>query len=256
MFIDSHAHITSSSYSDEEVIEVTKRAKKNGVDFIINIGTDNLSLSRGLDLAKSYPFVKNAVAITPHDVEKEGGLLFDLFEDSIRSGLISAVGETGLDYYYEHSNRKIQQEYFIRYLTLASEMNLPLIIHCRNAFDDLFLLLDEYYKTKPFVLHCFTGTTLEAKAVLDRGGLVSFSGIVTFKKSLDLQKTLQFIPIESLLIETDSPYLAPEGLRGKKNEPSNLRIIAQKAADLKSVSLEQFAYTTSNNAKNFFKILT
>lgn len=166
--IDSHAHLTSNAVIDH-VDEVLARAKSAGITSIVNICTDAETLLRGIELANRYPWVYNAAATTPHDVDKEGALLFNAMAQHARSGYLVAVGETGLDYHYEHSNRKNQQNFLKRYLELALDSNLPVIIHCREAFDDFFSIIDEYYPGAPGVLHCFTGTLAEAKEVTKRG---------------------------------------------------------------------------------------
>ena len=162
-----------------------------------------------------------------------------------------AIGETGLDYFYGFEKKEFQKLFFKNYLKLAKETNLPLVIHARDAFEDIFKVADEI-EHKRAVLHCFTGTKKEAKKVLDRGWLISFSGIITFKTSSDLRDVLKDIPIESILIETDAPLLSPQSKRGKKNEPSNIVETAEVIADIKNISLEEIAKITSDNANKFF----
>ena len=171
MLIDSHAHLTSSDLY-EEVDAILLKAKGAGVEKILNIATDPESLKRGLLLSHKYPWVFNAASTTPHDVEKEGALYFD--EIAKHVGQLKAVGETGLDYYYEHSPKKLQQEYLVKYLELAKANHLPVVIHCRDAFKDFFSILDETGHSGG-VLHCFTGTIDEAKQVIDRGFYLSLS---------------------------------------------------------------------------------
>lgn len=256
-FIDSHAHLSSSQVWDE-IDELLLRAEKAGVQQIINICTDKETLEKGLELAERYPWVFNAASTTPHDVEKEGELYFPLMAEHARSGSLVAVGETGLDYYYEHSPKDTQKKFFIKYLHLALETKLPVIIHCRDAFDDFFEILDVEYtetgKHAPGVLHCFTGTLEEAEQVIKRGWYLSLSGIVTFKKSEELKEVAKIVPLDQLLIETDTPYLAPQKHRGKRNEPYYLPETAQHIADLKGISLEEIALASSNNTKSLFNL--
>lgn len=256
-FIDSHAHITSDHVFDN-VDAILERAKQKGVTDVVNICTDASTLERGLTLAQKYPWVHTVAATTPHDVVKEGELIFPLMEKHARNGDLIAVGETGLDYFYEHSPKEIQKHFLKRYLHLALECNLPVVIHCREAFDDFFSVLDAEYQVNgshaPGVLHCFTGTTKEAEEVLKRNWYVSFSGIVTFKKSTELQETAKNIPLDRLLIETDTPYLAPQSHRGKTNEPSFLPEIAAFIAEIKGIPLEELAKATSANARNLFRL--
>lgn len=257
MFTDSHAHLTSEQIFDN-VGAILERANTNGVNRIVNICTDEITLQRGLELAQKYPWVFNTAATTPHDVSKEGELLFPLMEKHAKNGDLVAVGETGLDYFYEHSPKELQQHFLRRYLHLALECTLPVVIHCREAFADFFSILDSEYqingKHAPGVLHCFTGTIQEAEEVLKRGWYLSLSGIVTFKKSQELREVAKITPLNQLLIETDSPYLAPQSHRGKLNEPSYLPEIAAVIADIKGVSADEVAAATSDNAQKLFKL--
>ena len=241
-FFDSHAHLSSEALY-QNAAQILKRAQEKNVTAIMNICTDELSLTRGLELSTLYPWIYQAGATTPHDVEKEGEQMFAKFASCARAGKLQAIGETGLDYYYSHSDRSIQQVFLRRYLKLALECHLPVIIHCRDP-----------HRSLKGVLHCFTGTAEEAEELVQRGWMISLSGIVTFKKALSLQEIAKQIPLKQLLIETDSPYLAPQKERGKINEPSFVVQTAAFLADLKNISLEQLAKQTSTNAYYLFKI--
>lgn len=249
---DSHAHLTSPEMLPN-LDKIIERAKGQR---IVNICTDKETLEAGILLNKKYPHIRNAGATTPHDVEKEGALFFPLFEEAAKEKKLVAIGETGLDYHYEHSPVPLQKEFLKRYLLLASSLDLPVIFHCREAFDDLFSIVDyEYPKNKPAVLHCFTGTMLEAEEVLKRGWFLSLSGIVTFKKSTHLREVAKMVPLSQLLIETDAPFLAPQSKRGKQNEPAYLIETAQMIADVKNISLEEVAAASyKNGSALFFKI--
>ncbi len=255
MLIDSHAHLTSPTIFDQ-VDLLLERAQRAGIKGIVNICTDPLSLERGIALSKRYPWIYQAAATTPHDVEKEGEQVFEIIATCARQGLLKAIGETGLDYYYKHSDYEIQKKILRRYLHLALECRLPVVIHCREAFKDFLEILDAEYQINgrhaPGVLHCFTGTMQEAEEILKRGWMLSLSGIVTFKKSLDLQEIGRQIPLGQLLIETDTPYLAPQGFRGKQNEPSFLVETARFIADLKQISFEELARETAKNTSHLF----
>lgn len=255
-YIDSHAHLTSTVYPDVEAI--LTRAQSAGVEAIVNICTDVESLERGVELSKRYPWVYNAASTTPHDAEAEGEKVFSLIALYAREGDLVAVGETGLDYYYKHSKMEIQQHFLRRYLQLALACHLPVVIHCREAFSDFFQILDEEYvlegRHAPGVLHCFTGTVAEAHQVIERGWYVSMSGIVTFKKSEELRAVAKIVPLSQMLIETDTPYLAPQSKRGKQNEPAFLPEIASVLAAVKGISAEEVAEVTSYNAKKLFNM--
>ncbi|MCB1110806.1 MAG: TatD family hydrolase [Chlamydiia bacterium] len=253
MFTDSHAHLTCDPVYPE-LEGILKRAQEHQVDTVINICTDKISLQRGLDLAERCKWIHNVGATTPHDVEKEGGLYFPLFEKAARMGQLVAVGETGLDYHYEHSPRKLQQTFLSRYFQLAVECRLPVVIHCREAFDDLFAIAQNDFPKGKVLLHCFTGTLEEAILALERGWMISMSGIITFKRSEALRAVVKEVPLNHLLIETDTPYLAPQSKRGKMNEPSYISETAQLIADIKGIPLEEIAKITKENAQSFFNL--
>ncbi len=254
MFIDSHAHLTSDTLFPE-VEQILDRAKKHNLTKIVNICTDLKTLERGLALSKEHPWIYNAGSTTPHDVKEEGEAFFSHFFQAAQKGLLVAVGETGLDYYYQHSPKELQKEFFIRYIELAKEFDLPLIIHCRDAFNDFFDIIDAHYPKKHAgVLHCFTGTLEDAKKLIQRKWYISFSGIITFKKSHDLRQVAKWVPLQNMLIETDSPYLAPQGKRGKTNEPSYISETAEMIAQLKNLSIEEVTLATSQNARELFKL--
>tara|TARA_A100001015_G_scaffold144967_1_gene160795 strand:- start:466 stop:1245 length:780 start_codon:yes stop_codon:yes gene_type:complete len=255
MLIDSHAHLTCDTLYPQ-IHTLLDGAHKAKVEMIINICTCPKTLERGVQLKETYPWIYNVAATTPHDVEKEGEEVFPHMEKAAREGSIVAVGETGLDYYYEHSNRVIQQEFLKRYLRLALEYSLPVVIHCRDAFKDFFRILDEHYlvdgKHGPGILHCFTGTLEEAHEVINRNWYLSLSGIATYKKSEELRRVAKEIPLNRLLIETDSPYLAPQKKRGKVNEPAFISYTAEVLAEVRGVSTEELARQTTLNAKRVF----
>lgn len=251
MLIDSHAHLTSNEVFPH-IDSILLRAKQGGIDAIINICTDGQTLERGIKLKKQYPWIHNTASTTPHDVEKEGELFFPQVQQAAKEGHLIAIGETGLDYYYEHSNRSIQRKILSQYFELAQSSHLPIIFHCRDAFNDLFAMADQEYQGCKAVLHCFTGSLQEAKGVLDRGWYISLSGIITFKKSEALREVATYIPLDRLVLETDTPYLAPQSKRGQPNEPAFMNETASMLAGLKNLSLEALAQTTSSNAMQFF----
>lgn len=250
--IDCHAHLCF----DESDIgqELLERAALAGVSSIVNICTTPNELERGCALAEKCKVlnVYTVASTTPHDVVKADPDFIKQIEKS--AGKLVAIGETGLDYYYEHSPKKAQQDALKEYIELAIRVNLPLVIHCRDAFSDLFAIFDSYKNLPQIMLHCFTGTLAEAKVAQERGYYLSMSGIVTFAKSTALQEVARQIPSELLLLETDSPYLAPKSNRGKKNEPAFIKETAQFLASLREVSFEALCAQTTNNAKRLFNI--
>lgn len=255
ILFDSHAHLADEGVYPE-ADSVIVRAAAQGVEKIVNVCTDVGSLERGLLLAQKHPQVYLAGAIPPHSVTEEYEIFFQLFAEKAREGKFVAIGETGLDYFYHTLSKDLQKKAFSQYIALALSCKLPLIIHCREAFSDFFEIIDAEYiqdgKPAPGVLHCFTGTQQDADKLIERGWMISFSGIVTFKKSTELQAIAQRVPLKNLLIETDTPYLAPQSKRGKQNEPAFLAETARFIANLRGISFEELAAITYQNAMRFF----
>lgn len=247
--IDSHAHLCNHEF-DSDRSEVIARARSRGVEIIINIATDPQELLLSLTLPKG---IYTVGATTPHDAAKEGDLYFDRFAAHARAGDLVAIGETGLDYHYWKETAAVQQELLRRYLRLAFECSLPVVIHCREAFADFFKVLDSEKRVSG-VLHCFTGTIEEAKGVVARDWYLSLSGIVTFKKSEELREVARQVPLDRLLIETDAPYLAPRSHRSKRNEPAFLIETAQCVAEARGIPLAELAAATRANAIRLFKL--
>lgn len=251
MYTDSHAHLTSDALYPH-VDALLQRAFDAHVSTIINICTDETTLQRGLQLSKRYPWVRNSAATTPHDVDREGESFFP--QVVLHTKDLVAIGETGLDYHYNHSDPDTQKKFLRRYLNLALETKLPIIIHCREAFADFFEIIDSDYPNAPGVLHCFTGTLKEAEGVIKRGWYLSLSGIATFKKSAELLEAARITPLSNLLIETDAPYLAPQSKRGLQNEPAFLTETARVIAEAKGLDLSELVEATTKNAKTLFKL--
>jgi TatD DNase family protein len=248
---DSHAHL---AFLEDEG-SILERARKANVTRIMNIAVDAASFEKGLLFQKQYSSFDLflAAATTPHDVTSSEDPFFAQVEKAAKEGLIRAIGECGLEYFHTPQTKDMQQQVFLRYAQLSATQHLPLIVHCRVAFSDLFVLLKDFSDLKG-VLHCFTGTYEDAKALLDRGWYISLSGIITFPKSIALQNVVKQLPLEQLLVETDSPYLAPQNFRGKKNEPSLLPEIVAQISSLKQISFEEVAAATFRNASKLFQI--
>lgn len=247
--IDSHAHLTALK---GEWMPILERAAEAGVCAIVNIATTPQELETSLSMDADSPRLFHAAATTPHDVREQGERDFPLFEKKISE--LVAVGETGLDYHYTHSPKELQQHFLRRYLQLAKEYALPVIFHCREAFDDLFRIVEEENYQGKALLHCFTGSLDEAKRVVERGWMLSMSGIVTFGKSAALREVAAWTPLDHLVIETDAPYLAPGIYRGKPNEPAFLVETARCVAEQKRISLDALAEATRANAIRFFDL--
>jgi TatD DNase family protein len=249
-WIDAHAHLSFDNHQDRHIDEKIQRATNNHIDYIINICTNPHLLEHGKKLFKKHPHVLPCGSTSPHDILQEGEKDFTYFEQQAKEKTIFAIGETGLDYHYHKKTKELQIKYFDKYLQLATETNLPIIIHCREAFNDLFAVAKNYKGLA--VLHCFTGTMEEAQQVLEKGWMISFSGIVTYPNSKKLQEIVTAMPLNRIMIETDSPFLAPQSRRGKTNEPSYLIETAQMIAKLKNEELSTIAKYTYDNTLAFF----
>ena len=246
---DSHAHL--SMCQGENILE---KALEANVTDIMDIAVDSDSLEKGKRLQKenSSPKILLAAATTPHDLSSPEDPFFPIVKKEAQAGTLSAIGECGLEYFHCPDTKVWQQEVFMRYASLAFEEKLPLIVHCRDAFHTLFSLLKAFPPELTGVIHCFTGTFDEAVALLDKGWYLSFSGIVTFTKSKDLQDVVKRIPMERILVETDAPYLAPQSKRGKPNEPSFITETVSTIATIKGLSFEEVARITFQNASHLF----
>jgi TatD DNase family protein len=253
MLIDSHAHLSASEF-DADREQVLERAKAAGIEKIINICTTSEELEKGLQLSSSYPWVFHAAATPPHTIEEEAEKEFEFFVRRAHQKKLVAIGETGLDYHYAKDKAALQQAWLARYLALAEELSLPLIIHCRDAFADLLALLKLHPSVKG-IIHCFTGTLSDAWECVALGWFVSFSGILTFKKSEELRQIAKELPLKHILIETDAPYLAPHPYRSKRNEPAYLIETARTLATLKHLSLEDLSAALRDNVQRAFTTL-
>ncbi len=254
MLIDSHAHLEMKEF-DADREEVIGRAGDEGIDFIVTVGT-NLKLSRkAVALADKYENIYATVGVHPHDVantdEKTWGALKELV--NTHREIIVAYGEIGLDFFRNLSPREKQIEVFGRQLELAQELNLPVIIHDREAHQQTLEIV-RASKVRSGIFHCFSGDYEMAKQCIDLGFYISIPGVVTFDKAKTIQDVVERIPLSSLLLETDAPYLAPVPHRGKRNEPSFIIHTAKKVAQIKNISWTEVAQTTAQNAMNLFGI--
>lgn len=253
-FIDSHAHLSGRDLF-KSLDAIMQRAANAGLSKIINVCTDSASLKNGFLAQKKYsrkqPQLYLAAAATPHDVDAFGDSFFQEVKKAAIDKKLIAIGETGLDYHYKHSAIENQKTHLKKYLELADDTGLPLIFHVRDAFADFYSLVPNNVKG---VLHCFTGNAEEAEKGLAKDLFISFSGIITFPKSTELIEVVKKVPLERILIETDTPYLSPQSKRGGKNEPAFIIETAQKLAEIKGVSLEKVAKVTSDNTKQLFDL--
>lgn len=252
--IDTHAHLDMDQFCDERD-EIIKRAEASGIEKIITIGSNLESCRSAIELAENYQSVFAAVGVHPHDASDVNSHTLEEIKALANHPKVVAIGETGLDYHYLNSPKEAQEEAFRAFISLARELNLPLILHVREAQDEaLAILREEKLPEKGGVTHCFSGSYEDAKSYIDLGFHISYTGVITFPNAHSLREAAKKIPIEKTLIETDSPYLAPVPKRGKRNEPSYVRYIAEKIAEIKGLSLQDVGRITTLNAKNLFNL--
>ena len=251
MIIDSHCHLDYEPLVNN-IDQVLLNAKNNNIISLLTIGTSLESSKKVLDIVDKYPNVYGTIGIHPNSTTGHLNDLDKLIDIKKKSKKIIGFGETGLDYFYKKSERKDQIFSFEKHIEFAISEKVPVIIHTRDADEDTISIIKKYYKRTRFLIHCFTGNLEFAKNLLNLECLISFSGIITFKKSTELRDVVKYVPLERMLIETDSPYLSPDPLRGKSNEPANVKIVGENIAKIKEVSFEEVAKLTSENFKNFF----
>ena len=248
--IDSHCHLDSPEF-DADRDEVVARALEAGVEHMVAIGTGSgpPDLEAGIRLAERYPSFYATVGIHPHDAAKASKPDFDRLAELLSHPKVIALGEIGLDYHYDFSPRDTQTSVFIEQMEIAAAAKKPIVIHTREAWNDTAALLGQYWKPHGIggIMHCFSGGPAEARQALDLGFYLSFGGIVTFPKALGVQAAAKEAPADRILVETDSPYLAPVPKRGKRNEPALIVHTAQGLADLRGQSLEEVSRLTSEN---------
>ena len=247
---DTHAHLDFPQFDDDRE-EVIARALAAGVGIIINVGTDLASSRRAVTLAEAYPQIYAAVGVHPHDAKTLTDEALAELGELARHPKVVAIGEIGLDFYRDLSPRNVQREAFERQLALAQELGKPVIIHDREAHAEVMAILRRWPGLRG-VLHCFSGDLDMAHEAIEMGFYISVAGPVTFKNARRLPEIVRQLPLERLLIETDCPYLAPHPYRGRRNEPAYVRLVAQKVAELKGMSLERVARVTTANARQLF----
>jgi TatD DNase family protein len=254
--VDSHAHLEMTQF-DEDREAMLERARAAGVQTLLAIGSGSAPTERldaAIPFAEQHDWIYATVGIHPHDASEATDDHFAQLEGIARHPRVIAWGEIGLDYYYDHSPRDVQQSVFRRQLGQAKSAKLPIVIHCRDAWDDCLSILEQEWGPTGLggIFHCFTATTVEARRGLDMGFLVSFAGNVTYPKMQQLRDAAREIPLGSLLTETDSPFLPPQGRRGKRNEPAFVVEVARALANVRDLAAEEIAATTAANFRRFF----
>lgn len=254
MFIDTHAHLFYPNFNGE-VEQVIERAINAGVNYILVPGTDLATSKKAIELAELYDCVYAAVGVHPHDTKEWKSSFIDQIEEFSKHPKVVAIGEIGLDYYYDFSPKDIQIEAFRAQIELAVKVDLPIIVHNRESNDDVMNIIKGYKETNlRGQFHCFAGSIEDAKELTSMGHYISFTGNITFKKLDSLRETLKSVSLEKILLETDSPFMTPVPYRGKRNEPSYIPLVAEKVAEIHNVGLEDVARMTNYNVCNLFGI--
>ena len=252
-FFDSHAHYNDEKF-EEDRDELIKKIYNEGVTKIINAGYSLESSKKALEIAKDYDFMNVIVGISPNDIDELKKEDLKEIESLAKDNKVVAIGEIGLDYYWNKENKDLQREIFIAQIEIANRLELPIVIHTREAIYDTLEILKKNNCNKRGVFHCCPLNVDLVREGLKLGFYISFAGPITFKNSKNADDIIKMVPLDRILIETDSPYLSPEPLRGKRNDSRNVKYMAQKIADIKEISLEEVAKATYNNAKTIFGI--
>ena len=250
--IDSHCHLDHEPLLSD-LPNIIERSKNIGIEKLLTISTSLESFNRITDIVNKDEIIYGTIGIHPHEADKETITSDEIVNNLNKYPKIIGIGETGLDFYYENSERKKQINSFIEHIEASLKSNVPLIIHSRDAEKETFEILNEYKnKNLKILMHCFTGSFEFAKKLINLNSFFSASGIITFKNSSDLQNTFKSLPLERILIETDSPFLAPVPNRGKKNEPSFIDFTAAKLATIKDITKEDLIKITTKNFNKLF----
>lgn len=254
--IDTHVHLDDPAF-DEDREEVIQRIQDQKMDFVVNIGSDLPSSIRGVDLARDYDFIYAAIGVHPHEAKTYGPEVEEKLRALAQEEKVVALGEIGLDYFYDYSPREVQREVFQKQLDLAHDLGLPIVIHSREAtketFDIIAAHLDKYPEDKVNI-HCFSGSVEVMEAYVKMGCFIALGGTVTFKNAKVPKEVAKKVPLDHLLLETDCPYLTPEPKRGKRNEPVNVFLVADYIANLRGMSLDELLKVTDQNARRFYGI--
>ena len=254
MLVDSHCHLDYNDF-EEDFEEILQHAKENGVTAMLNAGNNIGELDKQLTLSEKYPFIYTAVGVHPHNAAEYENIKAQDFIDQTTHKKVVAIGECGLDYYYDYAPKDLQIKIFREQIIAAQETGLPLIIHTRDADDDTISLLKEMYEQKKFTgeIHCFSSSKKLADFALSIGFYISASGILTFNKSQEIREIFADIPLDRLLVETDAPFLAPIPKRGRRNEPAFVKYTAERLAQIKDIPFDELAQITSDNFYRLFR---
>ncbi len=254
MLFDTHAHYDDERFDDDREA-VLASLPENGVELVINAGSDMPSSRKSVELAEKYPYIYAAVGVHPHEAKSLTENDISELKQLSANNRVVAIGEIGLDYHYDLSPRDVQRSAFAQQISLAKEVGLPFVVHEREACADcLDILRAEGIGARGGVMHCFSGSRETAKILLNMGMYLSVGGPVTFKNNVKTVDVVAYAPLDRLFIETDSPYLAPVPVRGKRNNSAYVRYVAEKIAEIKGIDIDEVIEATKNNAKKFFAI--
>ena len=252
MLFDTHAHMNDPAY-DEDREQVLLGLKEKGVELVMNVGCCLDSSKDCIAMAETYPFVYASVGSHPDSADEVNEEVIEAYRQMASHSKVLAIGEIGLDYYYETIPREVQQKAFRMQMQLARELNMPVIVHERNAHDDGMRIVKEF-KGVTGVFHCYSGSAEMARQLVDLGWYIGFTGVLTFKNARKAIETAESIPLERIVLETDCPFMAPEPFRGKRNDPGYLYRMAERLAEIRNLSVEEIWEITTANAKRLYRL--
>ncbi len=252
MIFESHAHYDDRAF-DEDRAEILNSMKVGGVGYIVNISASLTGIESTLALTKEYPFIYGTVGVHPDEVRELNEETFAWMRKQSKADKVVAIGEIGLDYYWDKAKHEIQKKWFVRQMELAKERNLPIVVHSRDAAEDTLKVMKEFHAEElRGVIHCFSYGKEMAREYLDMGYYIGIGGVITFKNGKKLKEVVEYMPLDRILLETDCPYLSPEPYRGKRNSSLNLTYVVKEIARLKNVTEEEVIAITEKNAKELY----
>jgi TatD DNase family protein len=252
-FIDTHCHLDFSDFDNDRQM-VIENAKSAGVINIINVGTNIAHSQKSLELSRQYQSIFATVGIHPHEADKVKDGDWQQVEQLLNNDKVVAIGEIGLDYFRNLSSQPRQKEVFLKFLLIAQKHNLPAVIHCRQAQDDAWSILRENSPPRGVVFHCFSGNASFLRKCLDSGFFISFTCNIAYAKAQGLRDLVRLVPLDRIFLETDAPFLPPEGLRGKRCQPEHVALVAREISSIKGIEIEKVASFTTDNARKFFNL--
>mgnify|MGYP000105810996 FL=1 len=252
MFVDVHAHLDDKAFDDDRQ-QVLENIREAGM-IVVNAGSDIDTSRFSVELAQNYDFIYACVGVHPHEAAKVSKDYLSELKELAKSPKVVAIGEIGLDYYYEFSDRKLQQKVFLEQLELAKSLNLPVVIHSRDAHQDTLNILKKSAPIKG-LMHCYSGSFEMARELLKLDFYFSFGGVITFKNAKKPKEVVEKLPLDKILLETDCPYLTPEPYRGKRNDPTRIPVIAEKLAELRQTTLQEIKHITYANFTKLFSLV-